>query len=80
LKDAGFFLMEIEAEDTPDSLARPDISGIEVYSNLISFLIDVLTVKFDDGTVRSLVDIFVDIFDGLDAHANLDVDVSLVFL
>jgi hypothetical protein len=80
LKDAGFFLMEIEAEDTSDSLVHPDVSDIEVYSNLISFLIDVLTVKFDGGTVRSLVDIFVDIFDGLDAHVNLDVDVSLVFL
>ena len=62
-----------ETKDSPHCFVAADVASGLVLSDLIS----VCFLKVEDCHVRPLVDIFANIFDGLDRVAEFDVDVGV---
>jgi hypothetical protein len=66
--------MHDKMEETPEGLAGRNIAGIQVLPNLI-----ITGAKLHGDTIMALVDILVDVLQGLDGGDDLNVDVAAVF-
>jgi hypothetical protein len=72
-QDTWFMVMHLKEIETPACFTATDVSGIQVLLDLIN-----TGAKLHGGAVMTLVDILVNIFDGLDRHNRLYIDVASV--
>jgi len=65
--------MHRKFHDVPDALCRTDITG----ADMIKYLVDIFT-DTDSGTIMTFVYVLVNVLDGLDGGADLNVDMTTI--
>ena len=71
--DGRFFLMHRKFHNMPDPLHGTNVAR----ANMIKYLIDIFT-HTDGGTIMTLVYVLVDVLDGLDRGADLNIDMTII--
>jgi hypothetical protein len=74
--DSGLFCVHGEFKDVPAALYGRYVACIQVLFDLV-YSLWTLPCDLQSGPVMTLIDVLVNIFDGLDRGANLDVDVTI---
>jgi hypothetical protein len=70
----GNLTMDMEFKKAPDRLGSSDITATDILLDLINIHLD-----FNSRAISALVDVFVNIFDGTDRAADLNVDMGAIF-
>jgi hypothetical protein len=71
--DRRLFLMHRKFYNVPDAFWRTDITG----ADMIEYLINIFT-DTDSGMIMTLVYVLVNVFDGLDRGADLNIDMTTI--
>jgi hypothetical protein len=71
--DIGNSLVHLEGINTPKGLTLSNITCIQILFDLI-----LAGAELHSGAIMALVDVFVDVLDGLDRCDPLDIDVAAV--
>jgi len=69
----GNLLLHFKEIEVPMSLTTADIARIKIELDLIS-----ASAKLHGGMIMALVDILVDVFDGLDRSNRLHIDITVI--
>ena len=73
--DCGLLHVHGELKDVPASFDRTNVATINIFPNLIHLL---CLADLYCGKIMTLVDVLVDVLDGFDRCADLDIDVAVV--